>query len=45
MDGGAWWAAVHKVAQSQTRLKQLSMHLLSYAKKKSIPLHSDHCFF
>ena len=23
-DGGAWWAAVHGVAQSQTRLKQLS---------------------
>ena len=26
MDRGAWWAAVHGVAQSQTRLKQLSMH-------------------
>ena len=24
MDGGAWWAAVCGVAQSQTRLKQLS---------------------
>ena len=23
---GAWWATVHKDAQSQTRLKQLSMH-------------------
>ena len=23
-DGGAWWAAVHRVAQSWTRLKQLS---------------------
>ena len=23
-DGGAWWAAVYGVAQSQTRLKQLS---------------------
>ena len=23
---GAWWAAVHRVAQSRTRLKQLSMH-------------------
>ena len=22
-DGGAWWAAVYGVAQSQTRLKQL----------------------
>ena len=24
MDGGAWWAAVCGVAQSQTRLKRLS---------------------
>ena len=23
-DGGAWWAAVHGIAQSQTRLKRLS---------------------
>ena len=26
MDRGAWWAAVHRVAKSQTRLKQLSMY-------------------
>ena len=26
VDGGAWWAAVHRVAQSRTRLKRLSMH-------------------
>ena len=24
MDGGAWWAAVHGVARSRTRLKRLS---------------------
>ena len=24
VDRGAWWAAVHRVAQSRTRLKQLS---------------------
>ena len=24
MDGGAWWAAVYGVTQSQTRLKRLS---------------------
>ena len=24
MDSGAWWAAVHGVAQSRTRLKRLS---------------------
>ena len=26
MDRGAWWAAVHRVVQSWTQLKQLSMH-------------------
>ena len=26
MDRGAWWAAVHGVTQSRTRLKRLSMH-------------------
>ena len=25
MDRGAWWAEVHRVAKSQTRLKRLSM--------------------
>ena len=25
-DRGAWWAAVHRVTQSRTRLKRLSMH-------------------
>ena len=27
MDRGAWWATVHRVAQSWTRLKQLSMQI------------------
>ena len=26
VDRGAWWAAVHRVSQSRTRLKRLSMH-------------------
>ena len=26
MDRGAWWATVHRVAKSGTRLKQLSMY-------------------
>ena len=26
MDRRAWWATVHGVTKSQTRLKQLSMH-------------------
>ena len=28
MGGGAWWAAVRGVAQSQTRLKRLHFHAL-----------------
>ena len=32
MDGEAWWAAVHGVAQSRTRLKRLSSSSSSIAK-------------
>ena len=27
MDREDWWAALHRVTKSQTRLKQLSMHI------------------
>ena len=37
MDRGAWWAAVHRVAQSQTWLKKLSMHVL----EKEMATHSS----
>ena len=37
VDSGAWWAAVHRVAQSQTQLKQLSMHAL----EKEMATHSS----
>ena len=30
MDRGAWWAAVHGVAKSQTRVKRLSMHACTW---------------
>ena len=30
MDRGAWWATVHGIAKSWTRLKQLSMHSIYY---------------
>ena len=30
VDRGAWWAAVHRVAQSRTRLKQLSSSSSTY---------------
>ena len=33
MDGGAWWAAVYGVAQSQTRLKQLSAVVIKLRKQ------------
>ena len=37
-DGGAWWAAVYGVAQSQTQLKQLSssIRFIQLEKKKKI---------
>ena len=28
MDRGAWWATVHRIARSQTQLKQLNTHTL-----------------
>ena len=28
MDRGAWWATVHRVSKSQTRLKRLSTHYM-----------------
>ena len=37
MDRGAWWAVVYGVAQSQTRLKRLSMHAL----EKEMATHSS----
>ena len=33
MDRGAWWATVHWVAQSQTWLKQVSMHVHWYKQQ------------
>ena len=34
MDRGAWWAAVHRVAQSRTQLKQLSTHACMHWRRK-----------
>ena len=48
MDGGAWWATVHRVAKSETPLKQLSTHAhkkvdLSshYKKRKFLTIYGD----
>ena len=38
MDRGAWWAAVHRVAQSRTRLKRRSMHAFLHWQVDSLPL-------
>ena len=40
MDGGAWWAAVHGVAKSQT-LSDLTFTFLFHALEKEIATHSS----
>ena len=37
-DGGAWWAAVYGIAQSRTRLKQLSRSSSSNFTIQTVPL-------
>ena len=37
VDSGAWWAAVHRVTQSRTRLKRLSMHACMHWRRKWQP--------
>ena len=39
MDGGAWWATVHGVAQSWTWLKWLSTHTTSAGPRMSAEAH------
>ena len=39
MDGGAWWAAVHGVAKSQTRLSDFTFHF--HALEKEMATHSS----
>ena len=36
VDRGAWWAAVHRVTQSRTQLKRLSMHACVHILNKII---------
>ena len=33
MDGGAWWAAVHGVAKSQTRLSDFTFTFMHWRRK------------
>ena len=40
MDGGAWWAAVHGVAKSQTRLSDFTFTFHFDALEKEMATHS-----
>ena len=39
MDGGAWWAAVHGVAKSQTRLIDFTFTFHFHALEKEMAAH------
>ena len=41
MDGGAWWATVHGVAQSQTGLSELTFTVHLHALEKEMTTHSS----
>ena len=41
MDRGAWWAAVHGVAQSRTRLNDLTFTFPFPALEKEMATHSS----
>ena len=40
MDGGAWWAAVHGVAKSQTQLSDFTFIFHFHAFEKEMAIHS-----
>ena len=41
MDGGAWWAAVHGVAKSQTQLSDFTFSFHFHALEKEMATHSN----
>ena len=41
MDGGAWWAAVHGVAKSRTRLSDFPFTFHFHAMEKEMATHSS----
>ena len=41
MDGGAWWAAVHEVAKSRTRLSSFTFTFHFHALEKEMATHSS----
>ena len=41
MDGGAWWAAVHRVAKSRTLLSDFTFTFHFHALEKEMATHSS----
>ena len=41
MDGGAWWAAVHGIAKSQTRLSAITFPFHFHALEEEMATHSS----
>ena len=41
MDGGAWWAAVHGVTKSRTRLSDFTFTFHYHALEKEVASHSS----
>ena len=41
MDGGAWWAAVHGVLKSRTRLSDFTFTVHFHALEKEMATHSS----
>ena len=41
MDGGAWWATVHGVTRSRTRLTDFTFIFHSHALEKEMATHSS----
>ena len=41
MDGGAWWAAVHGVKKSRTRLSDITFPIHCHALEKEMATHSS----
>ena len=41
MDGGAWWAAVHGLAKSRTRLSDFTFTFHLHALEKEMATHSS----
>ena len=41
MDGGAWWATVHRVAKSLTQLSNLTFTFHFHAVEKEMATHSS----